>query len=137
MKRLMSIVILCLLMISCSSKNEVIELMYDENTWMFSAEVKEINNDSLLVEVIYGSYLKEVLVKNNTKNENTSHIFCPETNTIHDFPADLKIGDNIIVFYDGVVTKSLPPQITSSNLIWKLNENNPFDFKDWKPLNNN
>lgn len=137
MKRLMGVFIKYLLISGCSSKDKTTtQVKSDNDTYKFSAKVIELNKDSLLVDVIFGSDFDEVLVKIDNSDDKQVFIYDPKQKTRVEFPANLKIGDKIIISFSGIATRSIPPQITSNKFIWKLADDAPTDFRDWKLFNN-
>lgn len=135
MKKRFGILLIFLLIVGCSSQeNQPIEVK-DGDTFIFSGKILELNKDSMLVEVIFGSYFDEVLVKIDTSKDKEVIVNNPEKMTRRQFPDNLQVDDKVIINYSGMSTKSIPPQITSGKFIWKLSDNAPKDFREWKLYN--
>ena len=132
MKKLLSVILLLVLFYGCSSNKENPTELKHGNSWMFSAQIMSISEKSMFVKSIYGSILTEVVINVETSKENPTQIFDPINNTIKVFPKGLKKDDKVIIFFNGIATNSMPPQISSNNIIWKLSDDAPTNFREWQ-----
>lgn len=130
MKKLLTVLLLVVFVVGCSSKEDNPTQIKHGDSFVFSAKIKEISANNMLVTPIFGSGFSEVMVNVDTSKETPTYVFDPDDNTVKLFPKGLEKDDKVIIFYNGMATNSIPPQIPSYS-VWVLDDDAPTDFRTW------